>query len=111
MDRTIYNKTVEFFEALLQLLHPFMPFISENIYPPIETVLSKQINAELIEYSDKQMPRLLTVLVKKDKIFIGTERALGTDNQQQQMLKDLDHLKGFLNSVEKKLNNGKFVQN
>jgi valyl-tRNA synthetase len=28
----IYQKTVEFFDSLLQLLHPFMPFISEEIY-------------------------------------------------------------------------------
>jgi valyl-tRNA synthetase len=28
----IYNKTVFFFEELLQLLHPFMPFITEEIY-------------------------------------------------------------------------------
>lgn len=27
-----YNKTVEYFEGLLQLLHPFMPIITEEIY-------------------------------------------------------------------------------
>jgi valyl-tRNA synthetase len=28
----VYNKTVSFFERLMELLHPFMPFISEEIY-------------------------------------------------------------------------------
>ena len=28
----VYNKTVYFFEELMQLLHPFMPFITEEIY-------------------------------------------------------------------------------
>lgn len=32
IDAAVYNKTVEFFEQLMQLLHPFMPFITEEIY-------------------------------------------------------------------------------
>lgn len=28
----VYNKTIYFFEQLLQLLHPFMPFITEEVY-------------------------------------------------------------------------------
>jgi valyl-tRNA synthetase len=28
----MYNKTVSFFEELMQLLHPFMPFVTEEIY-------------------------------------------------------------------------------
>jgi valyl-tRNA synthetase len=29
---SVYAKTVEFFEELMQLLHPFMPFITEEVY-------------------------------------------------------------------------------
>ncbi|CAN5570640.1 valine--tRNA ligase [soil metagenome] len=32
IDKAIYEKTVAYFEQLLQLLHPYMPFISEEIY-------------------------------------------------------------------------------
>ncbi len=32
MDKATYEHTVRFFEQLLQLLHPFMPFITEEIY-------------------------------------------------------------------------------
>jgi valyl-tRNA synthetase len=32
IDSTIYLKTVDFFEELMQLLHPFMPFVTEEIY-------------------------------------------------------------------------------
>ena len=32
IEASVYNKTVEFFEQLMQLLHPFMPFITEEIY-------------------------------------------------------------------------------
>lgn len=32
VDPEVYDKTVEFFEQLMQLLHPFMPFVTEEIY-------------------------------------------------------------------------------
>lgn len=32
IDKAVYEKTVSYFEHLLQLLHPFMPFITEEIY-------------------------------------------------------------------------------
>ena len=32
IEAEVYNKTVEFFSDLMQLLHPFMPFITEEIY-------------------------------------------------------------------------------
>jgi valyl-tRNA synthetase len=32
IDVNIYNKTVDFFEELMQLLHPFMPFVTEEVY-------------------------------------------------------------------------------
>ena len=30
--KNVYKKTIYFFEELMQLLHPFMPFITEEIY-------------------------------------------------------------------------------
>ncbi|HEX4957104.1 MAG TPA: valine--tRNA ligase [Lacibacter sp.] len=32
IDQAVYEKTVSFFEELMQLLHPYMPFITEEIY-------------------------------------------------------------------------------
>ena len=32
IETAVYNKTVLFFEDLMQLIHPFMPFVSEEIY-------------------------------------------------------------------------------
>lgn len=32
IDKVVYEKTVDFFEQLIQLLHPFMPFVTEDIY-------------------------------------------------------------------------------
>jgi len=32
IDKVTYDKTIEFFDAILKLLHPFMPFITEEIW-------------------------------------------------------------------------------
>ena len=32
IDQEAYDKTIEFFEKLMKMLHPFMPFITEEIY-------------------------------------------------------------------------------
>lgn len=36
MDQSIYNHTVKFFTELMHMLHPFMPFITEEIYHHLE---------------------------------------------------------------------------
>ncbi|MDY6800240.1 MAG: valine--tRNA ligase [Bacteroidota bacterium] len=36
IDRKTYNQTIEFFDRLLKLLHPFMPFITEEIWQLLE---------------------------------------------------------------------------
>lgn len=49
IDSAVFNKTVEYFDALLQLLHPFMPFITEDIYHLLkersEDLITKQYAA------------------------------------------------------------------
>jgi valyl-tRNA synthetase len=71
----------------------------------------KQINAESISYISTSVANSITVVVQKDKFFIGTTTVLDTASQKEQLQKDLDYLKGFLISVEKKLGNERFVQN
>jgi valyl-tRNA synthetase len=50
-------------------------------------------------------------VVGKTKILVETEGTLATEGQREKLLKDLEHLQGFLQSVEKKLSNERFVQN
>jgi valyl-tRNA synthetase len=173
----IYSRTVYFYEELMQLLHPFMPFITEEIYhtlqdhshdltvkqfqeigevkkeillqgnilkevitsirdarnknqikpkekiklhiqteekksfEEIENILSKQINAETISYTKEPVAGSITVVEGKNKFYIEADRQIDTSAQKDQLIKDLKHLKHFLNSVEKKLNNERFVQN
>jgi len=49
IDASIYNKTVDFLEQLLQLLHPFMPFITEEIYHQLK---DRTDDITIKQYSD-----------------------------------------------------------
>jgi valyl-tRNA synthetase len=179
IDAAVYEKTVSYFEQLMQLLHPFMPFATEEIYhqlkerkegddivisqqsavgsrqsdilekgkllkevitairdtrvkaqlkpkdtiklhilsannddyKTIETILSKQVNAESVHYTTAPVSNSITAVVQKDKFFLETTAVLDTSSQREQLQKDLDYLKGFLVSVDKKLSNEKFVNN
>jgi valyl-tRNA synthetase len=180
MDAEVYRRTVHSFEQLLQLLHPFMPFITEEVYhllaerkagddlcvlqftpqttaadarvlaegallleaittlrdarnkaqikpkEPIKLhihaeseaifrnlspILSRQVNAESIEFTREPIHGSLTVVAGKNKYYIVTEQAVDKSSQKEDLEKELNYLKGFLATVNKKLENERFVQN
>ena len=177
IDTGFYTKTVEFFTALVQLLHPYMPFVTEEIYhrleertddlcvkqygqaqqsdpailekgillkeiisavrdirnknqlkpkeeiqlyiqavdkemyASIEPIIIKQVNAGSLSFVNENVAGTITLVIGKDKFYIGSDKLESSGNQKTDLLKDLDHHRGFLLSVEKKLNNERFVQN
>ena len=52
IDRVTYDKTMTFFDSLLKMLHPFMPFITEELWQSLterkdgETIMLQQMPAE-----------------------------------------------------------------
>ena len=177
IDAAVYNKTIGYFEELMQLLHPYMPFVTEEIYHllkdqnddlcvkqfaakktvdenilaqgellkqvittirdgrnknqlkpketiklfietgnkanynSIENILSKQVNADELSFTNEAVANTIVLAVEKDKFYIKTDKELDTTTLKDDLLKDLEHQKGFLASVDKKLSNEKFVQN
>jgi valyl-tRNA synthetase len=177
IDAGIYTQTVLFFENLMQLLHPFMPFITEEIYhllqereddlivkqfapsksadekilvqglklkelitairdarnkhnikpketikliietadkngyAAIENILMKQANAESIIFSSQPEGASISVVAGKEKIYIIANIDIDVNAQKEKLTKDLTYLKGFLNSIDKKLSNDRFVHN
>jgi valyl-tRNA synthetase len=179
ISKSDYEKTVAFFEELLQLLHPFMPFVTEEIYhqlkertegddlcikqivPAIksdglllknafllkemitairevriknnikqkesivlnietadepafssfESILKKQTNASEINLVSKPVADSLNLVVGKSRVYIISEKPVDTTGQKEELKKELDYLVGFLNSVDRKLSNERFVQN
>ena len=52
IESAVYNKTVSFFTQLMQILHPFMPFITEEIYQLLENRKDDLANKEFEELKD-----------------------------------------------------------
>jgi valyl-tRNA synthetase len=177
ISKAVYDKTVSFFTELMQLLHPFMPFVTEEIYhllaertddlcvkqfgpvkatdakvlaqgqllkdaitglrdarnknqlkpkeavqlhiqanddgaySAIQVILAKQVNASTIVFTGTPVANTIAVVIGKDKFFIESEQPINTASQKEEMEKELAHLKSFLETINKKLSNEKFVQN
>ncbi len=80
-------------------------------YESIEDILAKQVNAESINFSAQPENSFITLVAGKEKIYIEANIEVDKNVQKEQLLKDLTYLKGFLNSIDKKLSNDRFVQN
>jgi valyl-tRNA synthetase len=79
IDKAVYEKTVGYFEELMQLLHPFMPFITEEIYH----MLNKQKEDLCIKQVGALQPFDKTVLVSGEllKQVISALRDARNKNQ------------------------------
>jgi valyl-tRNA synthetase len=181
IDEKIITSTKNFFEELMKLLHPFMPFITEEIYHELQNrkegddiciaqliksevltsdaaylaagsllqssitgirdarnkanlkpkesirlffqsetpeaytqigdILCKQVNASSLALTLEQVPQSIPAVAGKEKFYIVSETPIDTGAQKQELEKELEYLKGFLISVDKKLSNEKFVAN
>jgi len=80
-------------------------------YKAIENILSKQVNAEEIDYTTENIANTIVVAVEKDKFFIEAEKQHNKEALRDELLKDLQYQNNFLSSVLKKLNNERFIQN
>jgi valyl-tRNA synthetase len=52
MSAMVYEKTVDIYESLLQLLHPFMPFVTEEIY--------QMLREQKVDLMNRQLPTFST---------------------------------------------------
>jgi len=177
INKAVYDATILIFNDLLQLLHPFMPFITEELYhllsiqendlmttqlpqikeenkdilksgillqnlissirdarnknqlKPKDTIqlfidssnksfygqtaeiINKQVNAETLSFTENTIANCISLVVDTEKIYIQSNVTVDVSVQKEKMEQELNHLKGFLTSVEKKLGNERFMQN
>jgi len=178
IDQTTYNELIKILEENLKLLHPFMPFLSEEIWQRIKTrtkdealvisswpknieakqdlipqfefaaevisgirtirkekniamkeslelsimnteksskdwnvVISKLTNVSSIAYVDAAVDGALSFRVKSNEYFIPISGALDIEAEIKKIQEELNYTKGFLQSVQKKLSNERFVNN
>ena len=176
IDSKTYSATITQLENILKLLHPFMPFLSEEIWHLINTkeediiisswpdsgkidntllenfdnikeviagirnirkernipnkdkldlefiehqkqdhnlepVIAKLGNLSSIQTISKKPSNSFSFMVKSNEYFIPINETVDIKNEIEKLQKDLDYNKGFLKSVENKLNNKNFVNN
>lgn len=179
IDEKTMEQTIGFFETLMRALHPFMPFITEELWHEVRTrsekdcvitasypkgdttpdsavlqsmqfaftaitevrnirsskgispkdavallvrktdedllgntwpVVRKLANISTIEFTNNAPDgNATTFVIKNMEFFVPLEGKLDVAKEREALQKELDYLKGFLNSVDKKLSNEKFV--
>ena len=67
IDRATYNQSIKFFETLMQILHPFMPFLTEEVWH----ILNERKEGEAIIVSEYPTPKEFdtAILKKTEQIF------------------------------------------
>ncbi|MDO1511908.1 valine--tRNA ligase [Maribacter confluentis] len=178
IDRTSFDRVIHLFEQNLKLLHPFMPFLTEEVWQHIkernadealviakwptagtideqlieefdftaeviagirtirknknipmkeslelsvlntegagkrwDVVIAKLTNVSSIDYLDEQLEGALTFRVKSNEYFVPMEGAIDIEAEIKKINEELTYTKGFLQSVQKKLSNERFVNN
>lgn len=177
MQPALLQKVEEYFSSLLQILHPFMPFITEEInshisknntplcvmqfpenknpeseilnsgetlkqlitairdvrnkqqlkpkeqieifieekdssfYKVFSDILIKQVNASSFKIINENTTGCVDVVAGKNHLYINTGKDINTESSAASLTAELDHLRNFLQSVNRKLENEKFMQN
>ncbi|MDJ0645651.1 MAG: class I tRNA ligase family protein, partial [Flavobacteriaceae bacterium] len=179
IDRYTYKAVLEIFENNLKLLHPFMPFLTEEIwhyiakrnpdealivadYPMVEEadeslikefdfvsevvsgirtirkekniafkntidfsilnnesvsnkfdpVIKKMGNIENLSYTTEKLDGALRFRVKSNEYFIPiSSDSIDVEEEIKKLTEELNYTEGFLQSVQKKLANERFVNN
>jgi valyl-tRNA synthetase len=176
IDQTTYNKTVGLFETLLKIIHPFTPFIAEELWhlfsprtkensivlaawPVAQTVdltllqqferaeevithlrnirkenniankvemnlliknngkndqsmdalIQKIGNLTELTYVDHKVDQSFSFIVQGNEYFVPFAAEIDIEAEIAKLQEELSYTKGFLKSVEQKLNNQKFV--
>ncbi|GAC1419249.1 MAG: valine--tRNA ligase [Flavisolibacter sp.] len=95
MELFVYNKTIQFFSELMQLLHPFMPFITEEIYHLLE---KRKPGEDLcILQFEESMPADPNML--KEGNFLKQVISATRDARIKNNLKPKDKIKLYVNAT------------
>jgi valyl-tRNA synthetase len=179
VDRLTYNATIAVFDNLLRIIHPFMPFITEEIWqiigerkngesltvspmPKVRKydkelvtrfenvkeivtairavrkekqilnrdkvglsirtdknsfdsgflpVIIKICNLSEVRFVSEKPDNAASFMVKTTEFHIPLGGRIDVENERAKIITELNYCRGFLDSVMKKLNNERFVQN
>ncbi len=173
------ESTLSYFEELMQILHPFMPFITEEVWHTLRerqegddvivssfnkgreadtstlknvqlikeivtavrevraknnlknrdtisavfhtnskntvsefmAAMQKLCNIDRVEFSSKEQEGMIPLTVGSHQLYIDTGIEIDAEAEKAKLEEELKYAKGFLNSVQKKLSNQRFMAN
>lgn len=183
IDEATQKEAIDIFEQLMIILHPFMPFVTEEIWdnlkdrnkgencmqatwpkvdeydeafinqvemakaivsgvrdvrnnngvkqkdplkvftqksdttdsllnnPGLKRMVEKMAYLDSLQPTDIAVDNSISFLVKTDKFFVELNKEINTEEECARLNKDLKYYQGFVQAVEKKLSNERFVNN
>ncbi|EZH72773.1 valyl-tRNA synthetase [Aquimarina atlantica] len=84
---------------------------SENNSSTFDPVISKLGNLSTLNYVDEKVEGALSFRVKSNEYFIPISGAINVEEEIKKLTDELSYTEGFLKSVQKKLQNERFVNN
>ena len=88
-------------------------FIRKNdvVDSSFDSVIQKIGNLVKLDYVNEKIPKAYSFLIDSNEFFIPFGENVNIEDQKEKLNEDLNYTKGFLTSVQKKLNNERFVSN
>ncbi|WP_127018369.1 valine--tRNA ligase [Flagellimonas beolgyonensis] len=84
---------------------------AEGVNSQMDAIIQKLTNLSKFEAVDSGMDGALSFRVKSNEYFIPMGDAIDVEAEIKKIEEELNYTKGFLNSVQKKLSNERFVNN
>ena len=82
---------------------------NENVSNQFDTVIQKLCNINDFQYVTQKVESALSFRVKSNEYYVPIEGAINVEDEKIKIISELQYIKGFLKSVDAKLNNEKFV--
>jgi valyl-tRNA synthetase len=98
IDAAVYTKTISYFESLLELLHPFMPFVTEEIY---HLLSNKEAGDDICIKQITVATSFSKSILDQGEILKQTITAI-RDIRNKQLLKPKETIQVFIEEVAKK---------
>lgn len=80
-------------------------------YSQYQDSIKKLANIEDLSFVKEKVSGAVSFLAGKDECYVALENNIDVDAEKERISKEIEYLKGFLISVDKKLSNERFVQN
>ncbi|MDG1841725.1 MAG: valine--tRNA ligase [Crocinitomicaceae bacterium] len=84
---------------------------NKEIDRSFDSVISKIGNLTKLEYAEEKVAKAHSFLIDSNEFFIPFGEGIDMEQEMKKLHEDLDYTKGFLKSVQGKLNNERFVSN